>query len=225
MLPAHLDEGFVGALNDALAADIDPRTGRHLAEHHQTLPVEVVEFLERGPVRHDVGIRDQHAGRVGMSAKDADRLARLDQKGLVRLQRLQGRHDPVVAFPVARRPADAAIDHQLLRPFRDLGVQIVHQHAQRRFGQPAPAAEFAAMRRADIARVIEAAQVCRASAHFMRSGPGAECPASVSPRRGKCCLIRRAGEDGAGDPVFTKDGSGPREVRARTRSMRDTGKP
>ena len=225
VLAAHLDEGFVGALDDALAADIDPRAGRHLAEHRQALPVEFVEFLERRPVRHDVGIRDQHARRVGMGAKDADRLARLDQKGLVRLQRPQGRHDPVVAFPVARRPADAAIDHQLLRPFRDLGVQIVHQHAQRRFGQPALAAEIAAMRRADIARVVEAAGFCRASAHVMRSGPGAECPASVSPRRAKCCLIHRAGGDGGNGRVFTKDDSGPREVRARTRSMRDAAKP
>jgi hypothetical protein len=35
MLAAGLDEGLVGALHDALRADIDPRAGRHLAVHHQ----------------------------------------------------------------------------------------------------------------------------------------------------------------------------------------------
>ena len=30
-------EGLIGALQDALRADVDPRSGRHLAVHHQTL--------------------------------------------------------------------------------------------------------------------------------------------------------------------------------------------
>jgi hypothetical protein len=33
--PADLDEGLVGALHDALAADIDPGAGGHLAVHHE----------------------------------------------------------------------------------------------------------------------------------------------------------------------------------------------
>ena len=35
MLAAHFGEGLVGALDDALGADVDPRAGGHLAVHHQ----------------------------------------------------------------------------------------------------------------------------------------------------------------------------------------------
>jgi hypothetical protein len=41
--PAGLDEGLVGALHDALAADVDPGAGGHLAEHHQALAIELVK--------------------------------------------------------------------------------------------------------------------------------------------------------------------------------------
>ena len=34
MAAPDLDEGLVGALHDALAADVDPGAGRHLAVHH-----------------------------------------------------------------------------------------------------------------------------------------------------------------------------------------------
>ena len=83
MTPAHLDKRFIGPLHDALAADVDPRSGRHLAEHHQPLPVQFVEVIERRPVRHQVRIRDQHARRIGMGAENADRLARLHHQRLV----------------------------------------------------------------------------------------------------------------------------------------------
>ena len=83
MLAADLDEGLVGALHDALAADVDPRAGRHLAVHHQALAIELVEMLPGRPVRHEVGIGDQHARRIGMGAEHADRLAGLHQQRLV----------------------------------------------------------------------------------------------------------------------------------------------
>ena len=137
VLARHLDEGLVGALHDALAADVDPRARRHLAEHHQALAVELVEMLPGRPVRHEVGVGDQHARRVGVGAEDADRLARLHQQRLVGLELAQRRDDAVEALPVARRAADAAIDDELVRPLGDLGIEVVHQHAQRRLGQPA----------------------------------------------------------------------------------------
>ena len=137
MLAAHLHEGLVGALHDALRADIDPRAGRHLAVHHEPLAIELVEVVPGGPVRHEVGVGDQHARRVGVRAEDADRLARLHQQRLVVLERLQERDDAVEALPVARRAADAAIDDELAGLLGDVRVEIVHQHAQRRFGQPA----------------------------------------------------------------------------------------
>ena len=137
VLAAHLDEGLVGALHDALAADVDPRARRHLAEHHQALAVELVEMLPGRPVRHQVGVGDQHARRVGMGAEDADRLARLHQQRLVGLEAAQRGDDAVEALPVARGAADAAIDHQLARLLGDVGIEVVHQHAQRRLGEPA----------------------------------------------------------------------------------------
>ncbi len=156
MLAPDLDEGLVGALDDALAADIDPGARRHLAVHHQALAVELVEMRPVGPARHQVGVGDQHARRVGMGAEDPDRLARLHQQRLVVAQPAQRLHDPVEGFPVARGAADAAIDDQLLRLLRHLGIEIVHQHAERRLGQPAPRAERAAAGGTDDAAIIEA---------------------------------------------------------------------
>ena len=117
MLAAELDEGLVGALNDSLAADVDPGAGGHLAVHHQTLAIELAEMFPVRPMRHQIGIGDQHARRVGMGAKDADRFARLHQQRLVAFQPLQRRDDAIETFPVARRAADAAIDHEFARAF------------------------------------------------------------------------------------------------------------
>ena len=136
VLPAGLGKGFVGALHDALAADVDPRTGRHLAEHHEPLGVEFVEVLPGGPVRYQVGVGDQHPRCVSVGLQHADRLARLDEQGLVVLQCLQHFDDLVEAGPIARRAADAAVDDQFLGLLRDLRIEVVHEHAQRRFGEP-----------------------------------------------------------------------------------------
>ena len=68
-------------------------------------------------------------------------------------RRLQRLDDAVEALPVARGAADAAIDHQLVRVLRHVGIQVVHQHAQRRLGQPGLGAEGLAVGRADNAGV------------------------------------------------------------------------
>ena len=62
--PSRLGEGLVGALKDALGADVDPGPGRHLAVHHQAAALQVPEVLPGGPVRHQVGVGDEHARRV-----------------------------------------------------------------------------------------------------------------------------------------------------------------
>ena len=69
MLASDFDEGLVGALNDALRADIDPRSRRHLAVHHQALAVEFVEMFPCRPMRNEIGVRHQHARRVGVGRK------------------------------------------------------------------------------------------------------------------------------------------------------------
>ena len=72
-----------------------------------------------------------------MGAEDADRLAGLHQQRFVGFEAAQRGDDAIETVPVARGAADAAIDHELARAFGDLGVEVVHEHAQRRFGQPA----------------------------------------------------------------------------------------
>ena len=48
-------------------------------------------------MRHEVGVGDQHARRVGMRAEHADRLARLHEQGLIAFQPLQRRDDLIEA--------------------------------------------------------------------------------------------------------------------------------
>ena len=90
-----------------------------------------------------------------MGAEYADRLAGLDQQGLVVFQSAQRGDDGVETFPIARGAADAAIDDQLLRSLGDIGVQIVHQHAQRRLGQPAFGCALGAGGGADDAAIVQ----------------------------------------------------------------------
>ena len=103
-------------------------------------------MLPRGPVRHEIGIGDQHARRIGMGSKNADRLARLHQQGFIVAERLQRRDDAIEAMPIAGSASDAAVHHQFGGVFRDLRIQIFHEHAQRRFGQPAARGERRAAR-------------------------------------------------------------------------------
>ena len=149
MLASGLGKCLVRALHDALAADVDPRPGRHLAVHHESLAVEFVEMLPRRPLRHEVRVGDQHARSVGVRLEHAHRLARLDEQRLVVVQVAQRRDDGVEALPVARGAADAAVDDQLLRILGDVRIEVVHQHPQRRLGEPALRSAFAAARRAD----------------------------------------------------------------------------
>ncbi|EJL76703.1 hypothetical protein PMI12_02167 [Variovorax sp. CF313] len=149
VLAAGFDEGFEGALHDALAADVDPAARGHLAVHEEALAVELVEVLPVGPLRHEVRVGQQHARCVLVRLEHADRLARLDEQRLVVVQLFQRREDLVVAGPVARGAADAAVHHQVLRALGDLGVEVVLQHAERGFGEPALAVELGAARGAD----------------------------------------------------------------------------
>ena len=149
VLASCFRERLVRALDDSLRADVDPRARRHLAEHHQPLAVELVEVLPRRPFRHEVRVRDQHARRVHVRAEYAHRLARLDQQRLVVVQVAQRGDDRVEALPIACGAADAAVDDECLRILANFGIEIVHQHPQRRFGQPRLARALGPARRAD----------------------------------------------------------------------------
>ena len=152
VLAGALGERLVGPLEDALGADVDPRAGGHLAVHGQAQPLEPAELVRGRPVRHEERVGDQHPRRLRVGAEDRHRLARLDEQRLVVAEPPQRGDDRVEALPVARRLARAAVDHQLLGPLGHLGVEVVHQHAQRRLLLPAAAGELGAARRAHRAR-------------------------------------------------------------------------
>ena len=64
MLATQFDKGLVGALNNSLAADIDPGSGGHLAVHHETLAIELAEVLPCWPnAAPDWNWRSTPAGR------------------------------------------------------------------------------------------------------------------------------------------------------------------
>ena len=156
MLPRDLDERLVGALHDPLGADVDPTARGHLAVHHEPLAVELMKVVPVRPGRHEVGIGDQHARGVGVRAKDADRLSRLDEQRLVVLEPAQRLDDSIETLPVARGTADPAVDDQLLGPLGDFGVEVVHQHPQCRLGLPALRSSRRSAWRADDACLVDA---------------------------------------------------------------------
>ncbi len=142
-------ERLVGALQDALGADVDPRAGRHLAVHRQAGGFELAELLPIRPVANEIGVRDQHPRRPDVGAEHPDRLAGLHQHGLVVLEAAQGRHDGVERLPAAGGATGAAVDHQVLGMLGHLGIEVVHQHPQRGLLLPALAGQLGAARRPD----------------------------------------------------------------------------
>ena len=150
MLATGLHEGLIGALHDPLTADVDPAARGHLAIHRQPFGVEFVEVFPGGPVRHEVRVGDEHPRGVFVGFKHANRLAGLHQQGFVVFEFGQCLNNGVIAFPVARGAANAAVDHQLVGVFRHLRIKVVHQHAQRGFGEPAFGSKGGAARGADV---------------------------------------------------------------------------
>jgi hypothetical protein len=136
VLFARFHKRLEGALHDALAADVDPATGRHLAVHEQALAVEFAEVFPVGPLGHQVAVGQQHARRIGVGFEHTHRFARLDQQRLVVAQVFERGQDLVERGPVARGAANAAVNHQVLRVFGDLGIEVVLQHAVGGFGDP-----------------------------------------------------------------------------------------
>ena len=141
-------ERLVGALQDALGADVDPGARGHLAVHGQAELLQAAELLPGGPLRDQVGVGDEHARGPFVGAEHADRLAGLDQQRLVVLELLQVLDDRVVGIPAAGGAAGAAVDDELVGMFCHLGIEVVHQHAHRRFLRPSLAAALRAARRA-----------------------------------------------------------------------------
>src|SRR5215203_5212607 len=91
-----------------------------------------------------------------MGSEHPDRLAGLHQQGLVPLELAQRADDAIEALPVPRGAPDAAVDDELLRLLGDLGIEVVHEHPQRRLGEPALRRHLGAPRTADRAGVVDA---------------------------------------------------------------------
>ena len=194
--PADLHERLVGALHDALAADVDPRAGGHLAVHHQALAIELVEMVPGAPVRHQVRVGNQHARCIGVGAEDADRLARLHQQRLVGLELPQRCDDAVEALPVAGGAADAAVDDELARALGDDRVEVVHQHPQRGLGEPGLGRDRGAGRAPDDAGVVDAGHGATPGVG-VGNGSAARCARAASIRAGVRTSAAAAARSGA----------------------------
>src|SRR5439155_14379728 len=57
-------------------------------------------------------------------------------------QPFERREDPVERLPRARRAAGAAVDDELVGPLRDLGVEVVLDHPERRLLRPREAGQL-----------------------------------------------------------------------------------
>ena len=142
-------ERLVRALHDALRADVDPRARGHLPVHRETERLEPPELVPGRPVRHQVRVREQHPGRHRVRAEDARRPPRLDEQRLVVAEPLQGRDDPVVVVPGACGLAGATVDDEVGGILRDVRIEVVLEHPERRFLQPSPAPQLGPARGAD----------------------------------------------------------------------------
>src|SRR5262249_34971263 len=134
---------------DALRTDVDPRAGRHLAEHDEALLLELAEVLPRGPLADEVRVRDEDARRIFVRAEAADCFARLDEQRLVVREVLQLAHDDVARFPRTGCFSGAAVDDEIFRTLGDLGIEVVVQHPERGFLHPALAREGVSARSLD----------------------------------------------------------------------------
>ena len=124
MLAAGCRKRFECSLHDSLAADVNPRTGGHLAVHGESQPLEPIELRVVGPLSDQIGIRDQDARRFIVGPEFPDRLSRLDEQCLVVLQLTQRSHNRIERFPASRGATGSAVNDQLdpdspPRPDRD----------------------------------------------------------------------------------------------------------
>ena len=139
-------EALVGALQDPLGADVDPRARRHLPEHGQPEPLQPPELVPRRPFTDEVGVGYEDPGSPLMGSHHADRLARLHQQGLVAGQVGQRPDHRVVGVPGTGGPARAAVHHEIVGALGHIGVEVVLEHPEGSFLGP-PAARQRGARR------------------------------------------------------------------------------
>ncbi|GBE30453.1 hypothetical protein BMS3Bbin04_01488 [bacterium BMS3Bbin04] len=137
MLLRQRGEGFICPLQDALGADVDPRTRGHLPVHHQAFFVEFVEMFPSRPATDQVRVGDQYTWRVFVGGEHADRFARLDEQRLVIFETFQLTDDIINIIPGTCGFSTSAVDDQFFRLLCVIGHQVVQQHTFRGFLDPA----------------------------------------------------------------------------------------
>ncbi len=177
VLLARRGEGLVRALEDPLRADVDPAPGRHLAEHRQAERLEPAELVPRRPARHEQRVRDQHARRPLACVRKTPTGLPLWTSSVSSSPSVSSVR--TIAFSASCERAAlprAAVDDELLRALRDLGIEVVEQHPQRRLGRPRPRVQRGAAGRPDRAQVAAERLDERRSSRRRRSAtraPGA----------------------------------------------------
>ena len=152
VLASDLGERLEGALQDPLRPDVDPRAGRHLPVHGQALTFQLAEGVPVRPLANQIGIGDENARRPFMGSEDRNRLAGLHQQRFVVLQPSKLPNNRLERVPGTRRSTGPAVHDQVVGPLGNLGIEVVHEHAQRGFLLPAPTADCGTTWRANEAR-------------------------------------------------------------------------
>ena len=106
-------------------------------------------MIPRRPAADEIAVGDQNPRRAVVGPKDSNRLAALNEKSLIIAEVRELARDGIEALPVASRLPRAAVDDEVLGPLGDFGVEVVHEHPERRFLLPALAGDRAPSRRAD----------------------------------------------------------------------------
>ena len=127
--PGDLGEALVGALQDPLRADVDPRAGGHLPVHRQAHRLEPAELVPVAPLGHEVASW-RAAPAAPTRGCGTRRPACRDWTSIVSSSRsvVQRARHGVERVPAARGPPGAAVDDEIVGPLGDLGIEVVVQH-------------------------------------------------------------------------------------------------
>ena len=126
VLVGDLGERLVGALQDSLGADVDPRSRRHLAVHDQAEVLESRKYSQRRPRRHEHASWRSARGARARGCGTRRPACRTGQAESRRARSRSVAHDGVERRPAARGPAGAAVHDQVVRALGHLGVEVVH---------------------------------------------------------------------------------------------------
>ncbi len=77
------------------------------------------------PLWNEIRVGDENPGRVAMCAEDPNRLAGLNEQGLILLQRLERFQNLIEVLPGTCCAANASVYNKLVRVFCDVTIEIV----------------------------------------------------------------------------------------------------